>query len=688
MEKLQASWPGRPSPQTAASVLLLSLGIGLQRVNRPGTPQLWAMSLLGAAGIPLLAVLAYLSGALSLVRVAPSTGMAISTALAVTLVVVAAFGARPDRHPVAWLLARPDRQVLLQAAALLAGLPVLIALARLLFLTIGGREHIEDDTDWVLAIAISTITIGAAAFFIGQRAQKRLAASEQRFRLLTENTADMVTLVQGGRLAWVSPSISDALGAPPDYWLGREIGEIVPAEDRARLARKLKILADGGTIKQRVRVQSVDGVSHWTHMHAKPYRDGSNQDGFTAAFRLIDDEVAAEQEVEEARRLQAQADQRYRESVENAAIGMCLVTPEGRFYEVNDALCRLFGYDAAALKHKTWQELTAPEYVQADQRNVTNVLEGRIDSYRMTKQFIHADGHRIWGDLSVSCIRDESGAVVNFVSQIADITAARQAEQRSRALAQRLRRQTAQMEAELKSAAAYLSSIMPGEMTGRVSVFSRYLPSSELGGDCFDYLWIDDDHLLIYLIDVSGHGIEPALLSVSVHNLLRSGSLQPEILLDPPAALGELNRLFQMDRQHDHYFTVWYAVYDAPTRTLHYAGAGAPPALLFTAAADGTTTSTELSCESAPVGMFAETTFGGRTCPMSPGCRLLLFSDGAFEIFLADDLQMSLQEFEALSTRLAGSPDWSLDDLVGELTALSATNHFDDDCSLILLTFN
>ena len=50
-----------------------------------------------------------------------------------------------------------------------------------------------------------------------------------------------------------------------------------------------------------------------------------------------------------------------------------------------------------------------------------------------------------------------------------------------------------------------MASIMPQGITGRVGVTSRYLPSRELGGDSFDDSWIDDDHLRVYLIDISGH---------------------------------------------------------------------------------------------------------------------------------------------------------------------------------------
>jgi PAS domain S-box-containing protein len=387
------------------------------------------------------------------------------------------------------------------------------------------------------------------------------------------------------------------------------------------------------------------------------------------------------EQLEEARRLQAVADARYRRSMDNAAIGMCLITPEGRFEEVNEALCQLFGYDAETLKTKTWQELTAPNYLDADLQKVEDVREGRLESYRMLKQYIRADGRLIWGDLSVSCIRDERGRVENFVSQIADITAAVEANERNALLNQRITE-------ELHTAAAYVESILPRGLTGEVSVSSRYLPSRELGGDCFDYLWVDDDHLMVYLIDVSGHGIEPALLAVSLQNLLRSRTFNTETLLAPEAVLTELNRHFQMDQQSEHYFTMWYGIYNRNTRSLYYANAGAPPAFAFHSGSEGLTTATELPSNSLPVGAFANTQFTTDSYSVPPGCRILIFSDGASEQILADGTHLSLNAFKSLTTRLAASPDWSIDDLVDELRHMTPAGFFEDDFSLIQLTFD
>ncbi len=97
-----------------------------------------------------------------------------------------------------------------------------------------------------------------------------------------------------------------------------------------------------------------------------------------------------------------QADSRFRKLIENSAIATTLVSPEGRFVVVNPAMCELLGYAAADLTNKTWSDVTAPEYVTASAQAVHDILAGRADSHRITKQYIHADGHRLWGEITLS----------------------------------------------------------------------------------------------------------------------------------------------------------------------------------------------------------------------------------------------------------------------------------------------
>jgi len=519
-----------------------------------------------------------------------------------------------------------------------------------------------------------------------------LAESEERFRLLAENAGDVVMHVRDGRFVWISPSVEQVLGAPPEYWLGRETQEIIPEDDHAAHLERIRAIRRGVFVGQ-ARVVAVDGTTHWVHAHIKPFYDAEGRpDGQVSSFRVVDEEVAARRETMQAMVRHATADARYRRLMDNSPIGMGIVTPDGRFDEVNGAMCDFFGYDADTLRGKTWQELTVADSLERDLEKVDDVLAGRLDSYRLTKQYIHADGHFIWGSVSVSCLRKADGQVDRFVSQISDITAeveareqVSQRDRQNRVLTQRLQSQSNRMTAELHSAAAYVSSILPGELTGTVRVSSRYLPSRELGGDSYDYAWIDEDHLIVHLIDVSGHGLEPSLLSISVHNMLRSGSLPAATLLEPDSVLSTLNEHFQMDQQGGNYFTIWYGVYQASTRTLRYASAGHPPVLAF---APGLTTPTRLATESFPVGLFTDAEFECTTVAVPVGTAMLLYSDGAFDLPMPGRAHWSLAGFVDLCTVLAGSPDWSLDDLITQLRAITVAGLFSDDCSLVLLNFD
>lgn len=237
-----------------------------------------------------------------------------------------------------------------------------------------------------------------------------------------------------------------------------------------------------------------------------------------------------------------------------------------------------------------------------------------------------------------------------------------------------IRRLADRLTDELDSASHYVASILPGPLDGPVAVRSRYLPARAVGGDSFGYQWIDDDHLIVYLVDVSGHGVKPALLSVSVHNLLRSGAIPKETLLQPDLVLAELNTRFSMDNHDDHYFTMWYGVYQLSSGLLRYANAGHPPPLVLTDSGD-VVGSLPLIGDSMPLAMFGDTEYRAESYLVPPGARILLYSDGV----LGDPPQMA--QFVALCEQLAAGRSFSLDELAEEAPVS------DDDCSLVLLSF-
>lgn len=149
---------------------------------------------------------------------------------------------------------------------------------------------------------------GRVDFFIGQaiditdlvNAQQALARSEERFRLLSENTADVVIQVApDGTLRWVSPSVTAMLGWRPEEWIGRRGADFLDHQGTAeQYQRNLERLRAGHTVVARDRVRAKDGRWHWAETHATAFRDAAGRiDGFVASFRLIDTEIAAEQEL-------------------------------------------------------------------------------------------------------------------------------------------------------------------------------------------------------------------------------------------------------------------------------------------------------------------------------------------------------------------------------------------------------
>ncbi|NER36635.1 MAG: SpoIIE family protein phosphatase [Oscillatoria sp. SIO1A7] len=251
------------------------------------------------------------------------------------------------------------------------------------------------------------------------------------------------------------------------------------------------------------------------------------------------------------------------------------------------------------------------------------------------------------------------------------------------------KRAEAALQAEFAEAAEYVRSLLPAPITEPVAIDSRFIPSQQLGGDGFDYYWLDDDHLAVYLLDVSGHGSRAALLSVSVLNLLRSRFLPNTNFYQPNEVLAALNQLIQMDRQRNMYFTIWYGVYNQKERQLVYASAGHPPALLLFGSSDNVQVKQLRTSGCLPIGMFPTAQYVNDSCEIEDTSTLYVFSDGIYEIRLPDGTVWDLNDFlQLLRDCHRTGKAFSLEPILDAVRSLKAKETFEDDVSLLEVNFS
>lgn len=240
------------------------------------------------------------------------------------------------------------------------------------------------------------------------------------------------------------------------------------------------------------------------------------------------------------------------------------------------------------------------------------------------------------------------------------------------------------LEKELSTAAEYVQSMLPAPLEGVVESSWLFLPSIQLGGDTFGYHWLDSDHLAMYLLDVCGHGVGSALLSVSVMNVMRSRSLPNRDFFDPKDVLTGLNETFPMENHDNRFFTMWYGVYDKRTRKLTYSSGGHPPALLFN---EPGAEPKQLATEGFIIGGMPGVAFERDTVEISEGAKLFVYSDGIFELQKPSGEMLSFGEFLEVFKEPSDPDKSDLERLLERTREIQDREMFDDDYSIVEFRF-
>jgi diguanylate cyclase (GGDEF)-like protein/PAS domain S-box-containing protein len=283
-----------------------------------------------------------------------------------------------------------------------------------------------------------------------QNARQDAANMRQRLQAVVDASDEVAVIATDidGVVNLFNSGAQKLLGYTPDEVIGRVTPGLFHDPDEMMEYLRPQADADGRvpTVFEALTAHAAEGT--WSHQWTYVRKDGERRQvrlsispldasgGHRIGYVGMAVDITPLLEVREQAYLAAE---KFAGAFSSAALGMALVSLEGRWLDVNDALCGILGYTRAELLAVDFQTLTHADDLNTDLALVADLLNGRRDHYHMDKRYIGKRGNIVWGRLSVSLVRSEHGEPLHFVSQIQDVTAQRQSSLQLRESEQRTR---------------------------------------------------------------------------------------------------------------------------------------------------------------------------------------------------------------------------------------------------------
>jgi diguanylate cyclase (GGDEF)-like protein/PAS domain S-box-containing protein len=306
------------------------------------------------------------------------------------------------------LLARGDAPVLLSGWLVLCGV-VLFGLG----IDAGRRET-------------RAVVAGAAL----DRAESARRAADARSRELADHSGDVLaTIGPDGVVRDVSEGSNELLNLPPGALAGTRAADLVHPGDSATTVTAMQRLEAGDEHAAiTVRLRRADGAWRWADVQLLAVRDG----GALAEIHATIRDVHARAEAERAK---ADAEVRFRTAFEEAPIGMAIASIDGRFLQVNRALCAITGREQEELEGTPIVRLLHPEDREEEAQALARLARGSGVSVRGERRWLHAAGKIVWAALNATLVRDATGVPQHVLLQVQDVTERRRYESELRYLA-------------------------------------------------------------------------------------------------------------------------------------------------------------------------------------------------------------------------------------------------------------
>lgn len=371
--------------------------------------------------------------------------------------------------------------------------------------------------------------------------------------------------------------------------------------------------------------------------------------------------------------------------------------PDYPLVYINAGFERLTGYSARSMLGKNCRFLQGSDTDPVVRNKIRQALKEKREC---TVEILNyrKDGTPFWNWLSITPVRAGSGQVTHFIGIQSDITARKLAEEKLVLANKRLEESNQRMTRDLEMAARIQQSLLPSAGLTLPGVDLSWIlkPCDELAGDTLNAFRLDRDHLGLYMIDVSGHGVSSSLLSFTLsrwmsplpdHSSLfsrRAGNQRQHQIVSPAQVAERLNQQFPMDLETNQYFTLFYGILNLRTGRFRYVNAGHPAPIHLRVGCDPK----PLPASGFPIGLIPEARYEEHLVKLEARDRLVLYTDGLVEAFNPREEEYgSGRLLETIcDTRCLSLKD-SLENLAKSVECWHESERQRDDISLLAFEF-
>jgi sigma-B regulation protein RsbU (phosphoserine phosphatase) len=381
--------------------------------------------------------------------------------------------------------------------------------------------------------------------------------------------------------------------------------QIVHPEDRDRLVREVRTFAqaDVEEYTQSYRIVTRSGEVRWVEDQTSVVRDERGRKVYNQGILVdVTPRRLAEAELRKS-------EEKFRRIVETAGEGFVLMDDHLQIVEVNDSYCRMLGYRREEILGKTAFDLATDEFRQFMTGSRERLLA--MDYRTFEGSLIAKDGRRVPVLIHGNTLRDAGGVKIGNAAFVADLTEQKKA---------------------LELAGKVQRNLIPARapVVEGLDIAGRSDPCQEVGGDYFDFLYGSEypaGTLRLLVGDISGHGVDAALLMTTARAFIRMRATQPT---EPAQVVALANRDLALDMgDSGSFMTLFYMEIDPRTRTARWVRAGHEPALLYCPVRDRFE---ELAGNGTPLGVDLDFRFTQQTLPaLHPGTILAVGTDGIWE---------------------------------------------------------